>query len=72
MDLECQSEAGVYKANIQTYFNPYFNGFRMSVFYNIIEREFEVYFNPYFNGFRMSVMSTGMAKDLITLFQSLF
>ncbi len=37
------------------YFNPYFNGFRMSV-----QLQLKLYitlynFNPYFNGFRMSV-----------------
>ncbi len=40
-----------------SYFNPYFNGFRMSV--NIkVSNLARVYknFNPYFNGFRMSVL----------------
>ncbi len=36
-------------------FNPYFNGFRMSVSILDSSSKDSIYFNPYFNGFRMSV-----------------
>ncbi len=53
-------------------FNPYFNGFRMSVGLIITFFKDSYNFNPYFNGFRMSVGDHIYFYHYDSLFQSLF